>query len=290
MARTEKIIIPIGGMHCASCAAGIERALKKNPGIVSAGVNFATEKAAVEYDSSRIKVSDIYKIIKDAGYRPLSVEAESGKEYDKLKIKFQASALLTFFILAFSFYDVVPKDIVFFALFVLTTPVQFLCGWQFIGLAYAAAKHRSADMNTLIAVGTLSAYFYSVIATFYPSFFIKGGLKADVYYDTAAVIITLILLGRLLEAKAKARASDAIKRLMDLKPKTARVIRNGLEKDIPIEEVKKGDLILVRPGERIAVDGIIKEGSSAVDESMLTGESVPVEKNPGDEVIGATIN
>lgn len=294
MAKTEKIIIPIGGMHCASCAARIERALKKNPGVVSAGINFATEKASVEYDSSRIKVSDIHNIIKDAGYQPLGVETESEdlhhKEYDKLKIRFQSSALLTFFILAFSFHDIVPKEIVFFALFVLTTPVQFLCGWQFIGLAYAAAKHRSADMNTLIAVGTLSAYFYSVIATFYPSFFIKGGLKANVYYDTAAVIITLILLGRLLETKAKRRASDAIKRLMDLKPKTARVIRNDLEKDIPIGEVKKGDLILVRPGERIAVDGIIKDGSSSVDESMLTGESIPVEKNPGDEVIGATIN
>jgi len=300
MAKTEKIIIPISGMHCASCASGIERVLKKNPGVVSAGVNFATEKAAVEYDPSRVKASDIHKIIKDAGYRTLGVEAASedlrNKEYDKLKMKFQASALLTFFILGFSFHDVVfpfvgiSKEIVFFALFALTTPVQFLCGWQFIGLAYAAAKHKSADMNTLIAVGTLSAYLYSVVATFYPSFFIKGGLRADVYYDTAAVIITLILLGRLLEAKAKARASDAIKRLMDLKPKTARVIRNGLEKDIPIEEVKKGDLILVRPGERIAVDGIIMEGSSAVDESMITGESIPVEKNPGDEAIGATIN
>lgn len=240
MAKTEKVIIPIADMHCASCAAEIEP--------------------------------------------------------DKLKIKFQASVLLTFFILLFSFHKIIlpfveiPEEILFFGLFILTTPVQFLCGWQFIKFAYTAASHRSADMNTLIAVGTLSAYFYSVIATFYPSFFVHGGLKADVYYDTTAVIITLILLGRLIETKAKRRASDAIKRLMDLKPKTARVIRNGLEKDVPVDEIRKGESILVRPGERIAVDGIIKEGSSTVDESMLTGESIPVEKNPGDEVIGATIN
>lgn len=300
MAKTEKIIIPIGGMHCASCAAGIERAFKKNPGIFSADVNYAAGKAAVEYDTSRVKISDIHKIIKDAGYRSLSGERESEdlrrKEYGKLKMNFRSSAFLTFFILIFSFHDVVlpfagiSKEMVFFALFVLTTPVQFLCGRQFIVLAYAAAKRKFADMNTLIAVGTLSAYFYSVIATFYPPFFIKSGLRADVYYDTAAVIITLILLGRLLEAKAKAKASDAIKRLMDLKPKTARVVINGIEKDIPIEEVKEGDLIFVRPGERIAVDGIIIEGSSTVDESMLTGESIPAEKNPGDEAIGATIN
>jgi Cu+-exporting ATPase len=178
----------------------------------------------------------------------------------------------------------------FYVLWALATPVQFVIGWQFYKGAWAAFKHRSADMNTLIAVGTSAAYLYSVTATLFPSFFESGGIKPHVYFDTSALIIVLILFGRLLEARAKGQTSDAIKKLMGLQPKTARVIRDGKEMDIPVEEVLVGDIIIVRPGEKIPVDGIIQEGKSAVDESMITGESIPVKKGPGIEVIGATIN
>jgi Cu+-exporting ATPase len=173
---------------------------------------------------------------------------------------------------------------------ILATPVQFWVGWQFYKGAWGAFKHRNADMNTLIAVGTSAAYFYSLVATFFPSFFKAGGIEPKVYFDTSAIIITLIILGRLLEARAKGQTSEAIKKLMGLQPKTARVIRNGKEIDIPVEEVLVGDIVVVRPGEKIPVDGIVKEGESAVDESMITGESIPVTKRAGDEVIGATIN
>ena len=184
----------------------------------------------------------------------------------------------------------VPHQILFYILFVLTTPVQFWAGKQFLTGAWGAARHGSADMNTLIAVGTLSAYGYSSVVTFFPSLFHQSGLKAEIYFDSAAMIIALILLGRLLEARAKGQTSEAIRKLIGLAPKTARVIRDNQESDIPVEEVQKGDLIVVRPGEKIPVDGRIREGRSAVDESMLTGESLPVDKNPGDEVIGATLN
>jgi Cu+-exporting ATPase len=178
----------------------------------------------------------------------------------------------------------------FYVLWALATPVQFVIGWQFYKGAWGAFKHRSADMNTLIAVGTSAAYLYSVAATLFPSFFESGGIEPHVYFETSALIIVLILFGRLLEARAKGQTSEAIKKLMGLQPKTARVIRDGKEVDIPVEEVLVGDIVIVRPGEKIPVDGIIQEGKSAVDESMITGESIPVKKGPGIEVIGATIN
>ncbi len=302
MANLERITIPIEGMSCSSCVEKIERALKKQTGVISANVNFATEKATVEYNPLKIKAADLKGVIKNAGYKPLEIEAVDveekirKKEYDKLGTKFSISAILSALILFFSFHDficpfmMIPQSTIFLILFLLTTPVQFWGGWQFFKATYIATKHKTTDMNTLISVGTFAAYFYSVAATFNPSFFTKGGFKIEVYYDTAAVIITLILLGKLLEAKAKGKTSEAIKRLMGLKPKTARVIRNGKEVDISIEDVVKGDLVLVRPGEKIPVDGIVTYGSSTIDESMLTGESMPVEKNVGDEVIGATIN
>lgn len=304
MADSEKVTIPIEGMSCSSCVEKIERALKKQNGVILANVNFATERATVEYNPLKIKVAELKRVIENAGYKTLEIETEAvdveekirAKEYEKLKTKFIISAVLTALILFFSFHDsicpfmMIPQSTIFLILFLLTTPVQFWGGWQFFKAAYIAAKHETTDMNMLIAIGTSAAYFYSVAATFNPSFFTKGGFKVEVYYDTAAVIITLILLGRLLEAKAKGKTSEAIKRLMGLKPRTARVIRNSKEVDIPIEDVLKGDLVLVRPGKKIPVDGIVREGSSSVDESMLTGESMPVEKNVGDEVIGATIN
>jgi len=178
----------------------------------------------------------------------------------------------------------------FFLQFLTETPIQFWIGWQFYTGAFAAARHRTTNMNTLITVGTSSAYIYSVGATFFPELFELKGYSAGVYFDTAATIIVLILLGKLFEAKAKGQTSEAIKKLIGMQAKTARILKDGSETDIPVEDVEIGDIIIVRPGEKIPVDGMLREGYSSVDESMVTGESMPTEKNIGDSVIGATIN
>jgi Cu+-exporting ATPase len=216
------------------------------------------------------------------------------KEYKKLKLRFISGIILAVVIFLGStrhWFPWVPGFLNnFFVLWALATPVQFIIGWPFLKGAWVSFRHRNADMNTLIAVGTMAAYLYSVAATLFPSFFRKAGIAPAVYFDTSAFIIALILFGRVLEARAKTQTSEAIKKLMGLQPKTARVIREDGEKDILIEEVLVGDLIIVRPGERIPVDGIVEEGRSSVDESMITGESMPVRKAPGDEVIGATLN
>jgi len=221
-------------------------------------------------------------------------DAVRQREYKKLKKKFLIGLGLAVIIFLGSsphWFPWIPTIFNnFFVLWLLATPVQFWIGWQFYKGAWGAFKHHNADMNTLIAVGTSAAYLYSVAATLFPSFFLSGGIKPAVYFDTSAIIIVLILLGRLLEARAKGQTSEAIKKLMGLQPKTARVVRNGEELDIAVEEVVVGDEIIVRPGEKIPVDGVIIEGKSAVDESMITGESMPVRKEPGQEVIGATIN
>src|SRR5512144_2137182 len=185
---------------------------------------------------------------------------------------------------------VVPRQTMWIILFLLTTPVQFWAGRHFYQNAWASLRHGSTNMNTLVVVGTSAAYGYSTVLTFFPSLLGHYGSHGGAYFDTSAVIITLILFGKYLEARAKTRAGEAIKKLMGLQPRTARVIREGAEQDIPIEEVETGDLILVRPGEKIPVDGVIRNGSSSIDESMLTGESLPVDKKTGDTVIGATIN
>jgi Cu+-exporting ATPase len=273
--------------------------------VESAAVNFATEKAQVTYDPQKVDLEKFRQAIEEAGYQFRGLaraelrdreREERERELALLKKKFIFSVIIGLLIMILSmphyipYLKEVPHQILFYILFLLTTPVQFWAGRQFLVGAWKAARHGGADMNTLIAVGTLSAYLYSSVVTFFPSLFHHSGVKADIYFDSAAMIIALILLGRLLEARAKGQTSEAIRKLIGLAPKTARVIRDNQEKDIPVEEVKKGDLIVVRPGEKIAVDGRIKEGRSAVDESMLTGESLPVDKNPGDEVIGATLN
>ncbi len=299
----ERATISIRGMSCASCVEKIENALRGTEGVLSASVNFGTERASVEYLSATVGLPQLKATIKNLGYEPLEEEGEEAadrerlarqKEVRTLKRKFIVGAALSVLIFLGSFqewFSWVPDALAsYYTLLILTTPVQFWVGWQFYKGFFAAARHRSADMNTLIAVGTSAAYLYSAVATLYPSFFAQSGMKPSVYFDTAAVIITLILLGRLLEAVAKGQTSEAIKRLMGLQAKTARVVRDSEEVDIPIEDVQKGDIVLVRPGEKVPVDGTIIEGHSALDESMLTGESIPVEKGPGDEVIGATIN
>ncbi|UCE41546.1 MAG: copper-translocating P-type ATPase [Candidatus Aminicenantes bacterium] len=296
--------IPIQGMHCASCVQAIEKALLKEKGITKASVNLASEKAKIEYIPSLINLPEIKKVIEQTGYKVLKLPGEGDledfesiireAEYRKLKMKFIVGAILGLFIFFGSmphWFPWIPAFLNnFFVLWILATPVQFWIGGQFYRGAWSAFKHRNADMNTLIAVGTSAAYLYSVTATVYPFFFESGGIKPDVYFDTSAMIIVLILFGRLLEARAKGRTSEAIKKLIGLQPKTARVKRGKQDKDIPVEEVVVGDEILVRPGEKIPVDGIVLGGKSAVDESMITGESFPVKKEAGDEVIGATLN
>jgi Cu+-exporting ATPase len=303
-AKSEKIDLPIVGMSCASCVQKIEKALLQTRGVTKAVVNLATEKAKVEYLPSVTSLEEIKKAVESTGYKILemapSEEIEDPerlvreKEYKKLKTKFMVGLILGLFVFLGSsrhWFPWIPSFLGnFYVLWALATPVQFWIGWQFYKGAWGAFKHRNADMNTLIAVGTSAAYLYSVTATLFPSFFETGGIKPEVYFDTSALIIVLILLGRLLEARAKGQTSEAIKKLMGLRPKTARVIREEKEIDIPVEEVLVGDTIIVRPGEKIPVDGNVKEGKSAVDESMITGESIPVKKKAGDEVVGATIN
>ena len=302
--RVEKATIPIGGISCASCVATIEGALHETPGVLSASVNLATNAATVEFLPATATIQDLRRAIRDVGYEPLEVaEGAAAADYEKaarereirtLKTKLIAAIILTLPVFFGSFpewFPWIPRILQnFWVLLVLTTPVQFWGGAQFYRGFWAALKHKTSDMNTLIAVGTSAAYLYSLAMTAVPEFFRTRGIAPAVYFDTAAVIITLILLGRLLEAIAKGRTSEAIKRLMSLQAKTARVIRDGEEQDIPVEEVRIGDLVIVRPGEKVPVDGVVRGGASAVDESMLTGESLPVEKHPGDQVIGATLN
>jgi Cu+-exporting ATPase len=309
-AGMEKVTLPIHGMSCASCVKKVEGALNGLEGVVRAGVNFATERATVQYIPGAVSMEDFRKAVKEAGYEILEM-GKAGKEdvvdrekvareaeYRKLKGKFLTGVILVIpvFILAYwkvlglsNLYNL-DRGVNFYLQLIFQTPIQFWVGWQFYTGAWKTAKHKSADMNTLIAVGTSAAYLYSVLAIFFPGLFAVQGLVAEVYFDTAGAIIVLILLGRLLEARAKGQTSEAIKKLIGLQAKTAKVLRNGQEMDIPVEEVVTGDLVIVRPGEKIPVDGLVKEGRSAVDESMITGESIPVEKNPGDQVIGATIN
>ncbi len=301
---TASLELPIQGIDCASCVQKIEKNLLQTRGVTRAVVNLATGKAKVEYLPSETSLEEIKKAVKSTGYKVLemapSEEIEDPerlvreKEYKKLKTKFIVGLILALFVFLGSsrhWFPWIPSFLSnFYILWILATPVQFWIGWQFYRGAWGAFKHRNADMNTLIAVGTSAAYLYSVVATLFPSFFMAAGMKPDVFFDTSALIIVLILFGRLLEARAKGQTSEAIKKLMGLQPKTARVIRDGKEVDISVEEVLVGDIVVVRPGERIPVDGAVREGKSAVDESMITGESIPVKKEPGNEVIGATIN
>ena len=301
---TVSLELPVQGIECASCVQKIEDALLQTKGVTKAVVNLATEKAKVEYLPSETNLEEVKRAIESTGYKVLEFEPSEEiedperlireREYKKLKIKFIAGLILGIFVFLGSsrhWFPWIPSFLGnFYVLWALATPVQFWIGWQFYRGAWGAFKHRNADMNTLIAVGTSAAYIYSVTATLFPSFFEAGGIKPDVYFDTSALIIVLILFGRLLEARAKGQTSEAIKKLMGLQPKTARVIREGKEIDIPVEEVLVGDVVIVRPGEKIPIDGIVKEGKSAVDESMITGESIPAKKEAGDEVIGATIN
>ena len=302
--KPAQVTIPVRGMTCSSCVAKIESSLQSLPGVVEASVNFATEKATVSYIPSVHSLTDLKKAIRDSGYEPVDVSDEKRlvdyekeareKEIRELKVKTIFGVLLSIPIFLGSFSDWFPWVPEIFkspwTLLVLTTPVQFWVGWHFHRGFWAALKHGTCDMNTLVSVGTNAAYFYSLAVTFFPTQLTPGGVMTMYYYDTAAILMTLIIMGRWLEARARGKTSEAIKKLMGLQAKTARVIRDAQEKDIPVEDVQVDDVVVVRPGEKIPVDGVVQEGFFAVDESMLTGESMPVEKKPGDEVIGATLN
>jgi len=282
----------ITGMNCAACASRIERALRDTAGVAEANVNFATEEAGVVFDEDRLSLQDLAQIVESAGYGVVLPGAEDEeraareRELRALRRKLWFSLAATALIMAGMHLVALPL----WALLALASPVQFWAGWQFYRGAWAALRGRFADMNTLIAVGTSAAYFYSLVVTLAPNLLARVGAEVHVYYDTSAMIITLILLGRTLEARARGRASEAIRRLLGIQPDTATIIREGEEVALPIAEVAVGDILLVRPGERIPVDGEILEGESAVDESMVTGESMPVDKRPGDLVVGGTVN
>jgi Cu+-exporting ATPase len=257
-------------------------------------VNLASEKATVEYLEGT-GLADMRRAVKDAGYE-LGSEAQAledvttaaQREIRVLRNKFIIAVILAASIMALGWSPAfVGKP---YLLWALATPVQFWAGLRFYRGAWGALKHKTSDMNTLIAVGTSVAYFYSMIAVIFPGLFTTGLLEPHLYFHTSAAIIALILLGRFLEARARGQTSEAIKKLIGMQPKTALAIREGEQREILVEEVQVGDLILIRPGERVPVDGIVRQGYSSVDESMITGESIPVEKKTGDEVIGATIN
>ncbi|KKT77480.1 MAG: Copper-translocating P-type ATPase [Microgenomates group bacterium GW2011_GWB1_44_8] len=259
-------------MHCASCAATISKVLRRTPGVSSADVNYATEKAQIKFDSAQITLEKISQIISSLGYSTKTDDKD--RQITILFIKFVISAVFA----AISFFGPPPL----FQL-VLATVVQFWVAWDFYRSTWNSLKHRAANMDTLIILGTTVAYIYSVAVTF-------GQISGMPYFDTSMTIIALIILGKWLEARAKGKTSEAIKKLIQLQPKTARVLRDGQEIDLPISEVQVGDHIRLRPGEKVPVDGKVISGETSIDESMVTGESIPVYKHTGDLVIGGTLN
>lgn len=299
--KEAKVELKISGMSCAACSARIEKKLNKFDG-VKATVNLATERANIEYDSSKIKSTDLIKSIEALGYKADKVEnviqdkdkEQRDKEIRKLRLELIASIVLSSPLMLAMVFMLLNIDMPFlhnehFQL-IISTPVQFIIGFRFYKNAYYALRAKSANMDVLVAMGTTAAYFFSIYNAFFVPHAQSGMMMKELYFEASAVIITLILLGKYFEAVAKGKTSEAIKKLMGLQARTARVIRNGVEEDILVEDVEVGDIIVVRPGEKIPVDGKITEGYSSIDESMLTGESLPVEKKAGDLVVGATIN
>ncbi len=299
--KTEKLTLSISGMTCAACANRIERGLSKLPGVEKSNVNFAMESATLEYDPSQIKLEGIEAKVAQLGYKASLEISDAEKKFEKqreertLLLRFLVSALLSTPLLwsmvghipSLSFIWLPELILNPWFQFTLATPIQFFIGWPFYKGAYKALKNFSADMNVLVALGTSAAYFYSLYVTVRSS-----GISdhMSLYYETSAVLITLIILGKLFEVKAKGKTSAAIQSLIKFQAKNALVYRNNKEIMIPIEEVQEAEIIFVKPGEKIPVDGIVLEGHSSVDESMISGESMPVSKKPGDELIGSTIN
>jgi Cu+-exporting ATPase len=302
----DTLRLRVHGMHCASCVAAIEQALRRTPGVLEATVNSGTETATVEYLPSTVDFGALKQAIESTGYftaERLKEEAPEGEsedrhvEYRSLMKKFWFAAAASIPVLLTAYPEWVPGlsqlarttiRWIWAADAVLALAVLFYSGRHFLAGLVSAFKHRSADMNTLIGLGTSAAWLYSAVAIAAPGLFPEG--TAEPFFDVTAVVIALVVLGQALEVRAKGRTSEAIRKLLDLQAKTARVVRDGREVDIPVEEVEVDDIVIVRPGGKVPVDGVVIEGATAIDESMVTGESIPVEKAEGDEVIGATIN
>ncbi|WP_088888997.1 heavy metal translocating P-type ATPase [Leptolyngbya ohadii] len=307
----DQATLKLRGMSCASCANNIEQAIKSVPGVTECSVNFGAEQASIVYNPQQTDLGEIQDAVSEAGYSSFSLQeqemvtgeddaekvARLAEQRDLTRKVWVGGIIST--ILAIGglpamtglHIPLIPAWLHNFWLqAVLTAPVLFWCGQQFFVNGWKAFKRHNATMDTLIALGTAAAYFYSLFVTLFPGFLITQGLTPAVYYEVAAIVITLILLGRLFENRAKGQTSEAIRKLMGLQARTARIVRNGKEQEVPINEVLPGDIVAVRPGEKIPVDGEIINGASTIDESMVTGESVPVKKQAGDEVIGATIN
>jgi Cu+-exporting ATPase len=304
--------LAVKGVTCASCVTEVERGLAQTPGVLSASVNLVGSEADVVYEPRLIDFEGLTRAIEASGYQAAEApaasdesidrqEQERSQEYRTLMHKFWFAAVISLPVMAFSYPDLIPglrewmpagsveRRVVWSLLGLLVLPVMLWSGSQFYTGMWSALKHRSANMHTLIASGITAAFLYSVVAVAFPQWFPDQAL-AEVFWDVTAVVVALVVLGMALEVKAKGKTSEAIKKLIGLQAKTARVLRDGKELDLPVEEVLAGDIVLVRPGEKIPVDGVVVEGTSSVDESMITGESIPVEKHEGEEVIGATLN
>ena len=302
----SKVTLNLRGMHCASCANSIQSATRSISGVASSNVNFATEEVVIEFDKKKTSSSAIQKVIKDIGYEailPDQINSDREKnvrlsELQDLTRKVWVGGAIGIILVIGSLPMMTGLQIPLIPAFLhdrwlqlaLALPVQLWCGSSFYIGAWKAFKNHTDTMDTLIALGTLAAFSYSITVTLNPTFFIAQGLQPEVYYEVSVIVITLILLGKLFENRAKGETSDAIRKLIGLQAKTARVLRDGKESDIPIEDVQINDIVLVRPGEKIPVDGEAIAGNSTVDESMVTGESIPIEKKVGDRVIGATMN
>ncbi|MFN6483032.1 MULTISPECIES: heavy metal translocating P-type ATPase [unclassified Nostoc] len=306
----DTLTLKLRGMSCAACASNIEKAIRSVSGVIDCNVNFGAEQATIKYDRSLANLEKIQGAITAAGYSSYSLQSELLSEEDdaeiasrqalqrQLSLKVGVGGVISIFLLLGSLPMMTGLNLPLIPSFlqnpwvqlVLTTPVVFWCGGSFYRNAWKSLKRHTATMDTLIALGTSAAYLYSLFVTVFPKFFIAQGLIPHLYYEVAAIVITLILLGRLLENRARGQTSEAIRKLIGLQARDARVIRDGREIDVPIAEVRINDVILVRPGEKIPVDGEVITGASTVNEAMVTGESLPVKKQPGDEVIGATIN
>ncbi|MEG3896191.1 MULTISPECIES: heavy metal translocating P-type ATPase [unclassified Microcoleus] len=305
----DNLTLKLRGMSCASCASSIEQAIRSVPGVIECHVNFGMEQATLQYDSKQTNLETIQSAVDAAGYQALplqemaageddSEQADRKSESQNLQRKLWTAGIISILLVVGGIPAMTGLHLPFIPAWlhnfwlqlVLTAPVQFWCGKSFYVGAWKSLKRRVATMDTLIALGTSAAYFYSVFVTFFPGFFTAQGLTPSVYYEVAASVVALILLGKTLENRAKGETSEAIRKLMGLQAKIARIIRNGEELEVPLAQVEIGDIVQVRPGEQIPVDGEVIEGSSTVDEAMVTGESVPVKKQLGAEVIGATIN
>ena len=302
MAEIKKTF-SIEGMHCASCVSVLERTLKKVPGVKDATVNLANEKATVVCDEEKVNDDQLSSAVANVGYKALLNESARTEDEEKkakqkelkdLRSKVIVSLIIGGLILWGSFPGLIQTSPLFlqnfFVQFIFAIPVQFWAGFAFYRATIPALKHRTANMDTLVALGTTVAFGYSAIVTLFPQFVKQAGIEPMPYFDVATIVIGLILLGRYFEAKAKGQTSEAIKKLIGLQAKTARVVRDGKEIDIPLDQVLVGDTVRVRPGEKIPVDGVILEGESSIDESMITGESIPSDKTKGDIVVGATMN